>query len=255
MKYAPFLIPFLLMTAGCEAKPAKDPMITTTASAQATRATLTTKDGVKIFGNYYEAAKPKAVILLFHQAGSNKAEYATIAPRLVAAGYSALAIDQRSGGKDFGARNQTVDTLGKDSDFLDVKLDMEAALLWASQKKLPVMIWGSSYSAALSYVVAAENPDMVTATLAFSGGDYLNKGQVMAAVRKINMPVFATAPKGEISEMRSILMAAPSTRKTFFIAKTPGVHGSSTLIPSENPKGAEENWSAVLAFLESALPQ
>lgn len=50
------------------------------------------------------------MILLFHQAGSSKAEYATISPRLVAAGYSALAIDQRSGGELFGS-NETAAAL------------------------------------------------------------------------------------------------------------------------------------------------
>jgi len=64
--------------------------------------TLQARDGVSVSALLYEATQPKAVILLFHQAGSSKAEYATIAPRLVASGYTALAIDQRSGGSLFG---------------------------------------------------------------------------------------------------------------------------------------------------------
>lgn len=255
MKYALFLGSLLLMTSACEAKPAKDPAVTAKAMTQTSGITLTAKDGVKIFGAYYQAATPKAIILLFHQAGSNKSEYATIAPRLVTAGYSALAIDQRSGGEDFGAVNETVKALGKETSFSAAKADLEAALDWASDKKLPVIIWGSSYSAALVYELAAENPDRITAALAFSGGDYLGSRRVPNAAAKITMPLFATAPKNEISEMRPILESAPSLNKTFFVAKTPGVHGSSTLIPSENPKGSEETWVAVLAFLKSALPQ
>jgi alpha-beta hydrolase superfamily lysophospholipase len=74
--------------------------LSTTASAQgkARAVTLSSRDRVSISALAWEAAQAKAVILLFHQAGSSKAEYATIAPRLAAAGYTALAIDQRSGG-------------------------------------------------------------------------------------------------------------------------------------------------------------
>ena len=79
---------------------------------------LTASDGVKVYGSLYRAAKPRALILLFHQAGSSKDEYATIAPRLAQAGYSALAIDQRSGG-GCTARIETADALGEQADYLD----------------------------------------------------------------------------------------------------------------------------------------
>jgi predicted alpha/beta hydrolase len=45
-------------------------------------------DGVSVSGLVYEARQPRGIILLFHQAGSSKAEYATIAPRLAAAGFT-----------------------------------------------------------------------------------------------------------------------------------------------------------------------
>ena len=42
---------------------------------------LTASDGVKVYGDFYPAApKSDAYILLFHQAGSNRGEYAPIAP-------------------------------------------------------------------------------------------------------------------------------------------------------------------------------
>ena len=77
------------------------------ASAGAEPLVLQAHDGVSISALVYEATHPKGVILLFHQAGSSKAEYATIAPRLAAAGFTALAIDQRSGGSLYGP-NETV---------------------------------------------------------------------------------------------------------------------------------------------------
>ncbi|MDB5708266.1 MAG: hypothetical protein JWL96_336, partial [Sphingomonas bacterium] len=33
-----------------------------------------------------------------------------------------------------------------------------------------------------------------------------------------------------------------------------GVHGSSTLIATKDPKGAEDNWAAVMAFLKKVAP-
>jgi len=56
--------------------------LSTTASAQgkARAVTLSSRDRVSISALAWEAAQAKAVILLFHQAGSSKAEYATIAP-------------------------------------------------------------------------------------------------------------------------------------------------------------------------------
>src|ERR1700675_4646997 len=129
-------------------------------------------DGVSISGLAYTADHPKAIVLLFHQAESSKAEYATIAPRLVAAGFNALAIDQRAGGALYGP-NETATRLGKPESYDQAKPDLEAALDWAKAKRLPVVLWGSSYSAALVFEVAAEHPQEISAVMAFSPGEYL----------------------------------------------------------------------------------
>src|SRR5690349_11148739 len=66
-------------------------------------------DSVQVFADYYSAgSKAKPLILLFHQAGSNRGEYATIGPMLATLGFNALAIDQRSGGNAWGRTNETV---------------------------------------------------------------------------------------------------------------------------------------------------
>src|ERR1700758_1364020 len=89
--------------------------------------TLQAHDGVPVAGLVYEARQPKGIILLFHQAGSSKAEYATIAPRLAAAGFTALAIDQRSGGTLYGP-NETVSRLGKPATYEGAKADLGGGL-------------------------------------------------------------------------------------------------------------------------------
>jgi dienelactone hydrolase len=213
--------------------------------------TLKASDGVVIHGVYYQAPHPKALILLFHQAGSSKGEYAAIAPRLVSAGYSAMAIDQRSGGELFGT-NETVAGLKKSADYLEAKPDLEAALAWGEAQKLPIAIWGSSYSSSLVFVLAGEHPAEVKAVLAFSPGEYFDdKTMIRNAAKNVKVPVFVTSANSpdEINAARDILAASPSAMKVQYIPKSGGVHGSSTLLPARNQAGAEANWSAVLAFL------
>lgn len=211
---------------------------------------LQAEDGVLISALDYEAAQPKGVILLFHQAGSSKAEYATIAPRLVAAGYSALAIDQRSGGDLYGP-NETASRLNKQASYQDAKRDLVAAFDWARTRHLPILLWGSSYSAALIFEVAAEHPDQLGAILAFSPGEYLETDtEVTHAATRVHVPIYVTSSSDadEIQVGRTILSASPARKKIQFVPKF-GVHGSSTLIEARNPKGAAENWRHVLSFL------
>ena len=217
--------------------------------------TLTADDGVKVHGEFWPAANAKApLILAFHQAGSSRAEYAPLAPRLNQAGFSVLAIDQRSGGDEFGGSNQTVAALGRSTAYAAALPDLEAALAWGRAKAqgAPVLVWGSSYSAALVFLLAAAHPGDVQAVLAFSPGEYLGtSGAVRKAAQSVRVPVFITqsSDKDEISASRTILAAIPGTSKTLFVAAKNGVHGSATLRADRNAAGAEQNWAAVLAFL------
>src|SRR6185369_5471092 len=95
-------------------------------------ASFAARDGVQVFADYYSAgSKAKPLILLFHQAGSNRGEYATIGPMLATLGFNALAIDQRSGGPRWGRPNETVEHLGRSTGFGEALRDLEAAVKWA----------------------------------------------------------------------------------------------------------------------------
>jgi dienelactone hydrolase len=215
---------------------------------------LRAQDGVLISALDYEASRPKAIILLFRQAGSSKAEYAAIAPRLAADGYSALAIDQRSGGALYGP-NETAFRLNRPATYEEAKLDLMAAYDWALSRHLPILLWGSSYSAALIFEVAAEHAE-VSAILAFSPGEYLEtEGEVTHAAARVRVPIYVTSSSDAdgIQAGHAILSASPARIRTQFVPKF-GVHGSSTLIEARKPKGAAENWDHVLAFL-AALPK
>ena len=228
--------------------------------APAEPVSITAADGVKVFGEFWPAAAQGApLILAFHQAGSSHAEYAPLARRLNPAGFSVLAIDQRSGGGEFGGSNGTVATLGRSTHYDAALADLEAALVWgrARADATPLLVWGSSYSAALVFVLAARHPSDIQALLAFSPGEYLDAPDaVHAAARAVQLPVFIdqSSDSGEIEQSRSILMALPGTDKTQFIGVRKSVHGSATLWPDRNPAGAEENWAAVLKFLARFKP-
>ena len=222
--------------------------------------TLTASDGVKVYGDYYAAAHPKALILLFHQAGSSAAEYATIAPRLVAMGYSALAIDQRSGGNMFGP-NRTAASAGTvpegPAGYRAAEADLQAALDWAESKDLPVIAWGSSYSSALVFLLAAQNPGKIKALLSFSPGEYLGGDHIVRdAAAKIAIPVFVTSasPSDNADAAKAIFDAVPANPANTRYMPKHGVHGSSTLIAARDPQGAADNWAAVSAFLKRVAP-
>nr|WP_315384107.1 alpha/beta hydrolase [uncultured Sphingomonas sp.] len=241
----------LLGVAGCHPRPQGDPM-ENQGPISAEPVSLRAADGIRIAGVYTRAAKPKALLLLFHQAESGKDEYALLAPQLAQAGYSSLRIDQRAGGTLFGV-NETVKMLGHSASYAEAKQDLDAAFAWGLQQKLPIILWGSSYSAALIFPVAAEHPGQVKALLAFSPGEYLDdKGAVARAAAKVTAPIFVTSAQDgkEEDAARAILAASPSKQKTQFVPKLGGVHGSSTLLRTKNPNGAQEAWRATRAFLD-----
>lgn len=249
-----------LALAGCHTSPKVDNQQALVDSSKlqvepAQPVTLTAPDGVTVYGTYYPVKNARATILLFHQAGSSKEEYTSIAPQLQRAGYAALAIDQRVGGSLYG-KNQTMAGYTGKTDYLGALPDLEAALGWAKAKGLPVILWGSSYSASLVFLVAASAKKDVAAVIAFSPGEYFNdKTMVEKAAANVSVPVFvssATDPEEEQSA-KAILSATSSTDRQQFVPKT-GVHGSSTLNPAKNPGGADDNWQTVLAFLKRVVP-
>ena len=216
---------------------------------------LTAADDVAVRGDFYgldnDEEKTAPVVLLFHQAGSNRGEYAQIAPRLNALGLHALAIDQRSGAQRWGVENETVGRLGKSTAYIDALPDLEAALAWkaASGFKGRTIVWGSSYSAALVFLLTAKH-DTIDGVLSFSPGEYLGtrSDEVQRAAKQIAPPTLILAPTGEREQSEAVLEAIPGTQKKLIVPEQ-AVHGSSMLITSRNP-GAAEIWPSVEAFLK-----
>ena len=217
--------------------------------------TLKASDGTVVYGNVWRAADARApIIVAFHQAGSSNAEYAPIAPRLSQSGFTVLAIDQRSGDGAFGGKNRTAAARGRASSFAEALPDMEAALAWAklNAQGAPIIVWGSSYSAALVFVLAAKHPADVSGLVAFSPGEYFDDNhKVGKAAKDVRVPVFidqASDPE-EIAQSAEILRAVASQSKQQFVSKGLSTHGSSTLRADTNAAGAELHWGEVMRFL------
>ena len=132
--------------------------------------------------------------------------------------------------------------------------DLEAALAWADAdaKGAPVIVFGSSYSAALVFLLAARHPGKIAAVVAFSPGEYLTaKHAVRDAAAKVTVPVLIDQALGadEVGESTRILAAVSGTDKQRLTLRAHSTHGASTLRADSNPLGSEAHWQALLSFL------
>lgn len=217
------------------------------------------KDGLLVSGNLYEVNPKNPVILLLHQAGYNKYEYADIAPKLNEMGYNVLAIDQRSGGSSAGKNNETFERATKRGDtdisFVDAEQDIEAAVDYLNSKYgKKVTVWGSSYSSALAIFVGANN-DHVNGIISFSPGNYFGdaKPTLHSIFKELDKPFLVTSSKEEAVDLSSELEGLElNDNQAQFIPTSNGFHGSRAIW--EGQKGADEYWATIIEFLNTIYP-
>ncbi len=199
-------------------------------------------DGLQVTADLYfieDSTAETPLIVLCHQAGWSRGEYREIAPRLNALGFNCVAIDQRSGGTVNRVTNLThmkAVAQAKPSNFVTAEQDIVAAVKWAKSKHCSgkILLWGSSYSAALALRIAGESPDLVDGVLAFAPGEYFERlgkpgDWIQTSAKRIAIPVFVTSAKDESEKWAAIFEAIPSESKTKFIPETAGNHGSRAL--------------------------
>lgn len=234
-------------------------------SAAADRQSFTTitSDGVTVHGDVYTTAgvsRDAPLILLFHQGASNaRAEYAPLAPRLLAEGYNLVAIDQRRGGERFGGVNRTLAGVGNaDFSYCDVMPDLLAALAYARSEGFtgPTAAWGSSYSAALIFKLALDHPDEIDAILAFSSasGEPMEGCMPEMYSGAVEQPVLALRPtrEMEVPYVPGQMDLYREQGHQTYVAD-PAVHGSSMLNEERVGSPVEETWAVVLDFLAESL--
>lgn len=222
--------------------------------------TFPAEDGITVTADLFMAHSDKSTpfIVLFHQAGWSRGEYREIAPRLNELGFNCMAVDQRSGNVVNQIPNLTAQeakNAGKRTGYIDALTDMRAAIKFArenyAQRKL--LIWGSSYSAALVLVLAAEQPVYVHGVLAFSPGEYFKRIRkptewIREAAAKIQQPVFVASARSEKGSWIAIFNAILSESKTSFLPTSKGNHGSRALW--QKYPDHDTYWDAVEDFLD-----
>ena len=213
---------------------------------------FSSKDGLRITADFYQAENPVEFLLLCHRSHFNRGEYKDIAQRLVTQGFSCLAIDQRSGMNVLGYTNET-STLAKKkklpTGYLDAKQDIESAIDFAFKKNhnKPIILVGSSYSASLSLLLAKDS-NKVKAVAVFSPGEYLKGIELSQAIKDFSKPIFATSAKKEVIDMKNLFRSVNKKYISLFLPTVEGFHGAKSLWPSS--EGNEQYWKALLSFLK-----
>jgi len=202
------------------------------------------------------------LLLLFHQGGGDaRGEYAEITPRLTAAGYHVMAVDVRGGGDRFGPGHRAPPVDAQFS-YCDAVIEVEAALDAARAEGFtgPLVLWGSSYTAALVLQVGARRTGEVRAVLAFSpatGPPMAGCDPAPYAARLVEagIPVLAIRPRRETaSELVQAQLTAFAQAGLPMYVPDVAAHGSSILSASRAGGDVTPQWNHVLDFLRRALP-
>jgi dienelactone hydrolase len=220
------------------------------ASAQKT-VTFPSLDGLTITADLYENKTDAPWIVLFHQANFSRGEYRETARRIQKIGYNCLAVDLRSGNEINYVRNETAEQarLKKlPTDYLSARQDMEAAIAYVYQlnSNKPMVVMGSSYSASLSLLVAANNTK-IKALIVFSPGEYFNDApKVTPSLTQINCPMFVSGSKKEMEYIKPMFKNVNPRWITLYSPKNEGIHGSRALWPTTD--GSEDCWLSLIQF-------
>lgn len=218
--------------------------------------TFKANDGTRVTADLYMAHKADApFIILYHQAGYSRGEYRSIAPMLNEMGFNCMAVDQRSGDKVNGVINEThkgAVASKLPTEYLDAIPDMEAAYLYVKYSIKPdkIILWGSSYSAAVLFYLGSVHHKNLSGILCFAPGNYfkINNKELKTFAARITCPVFVTSAKSEFKNWKGIYDQVRS-EKSYFLPETEGKHGSKALW-NDNPSH-QAYWAAVTKFLKT----
>lgn len=217
------------------------------------KVTFQAEDGLKITADLYLKDYQLPFILLFHQGESSRGEYNEIAARLLKLEYNCLAIDLRAGEKMNFISNETA-SRAKENNFphtcLDARRDIEAAMLYVQKyNKKPVILFGSSYSASLSLIIA-RNKDNVKAVIAFSPGEFFRPEiTVKDAITGLTKPIFVSTSNIEYQYIEEMLSGVPDSNKHIYHPpEGKGVHGAKALWSTN--ESSDECWLELMLFFK-----
>ena len=169
------------------------------------------------------------LILLCHRLNWSRGEYLEIAPKLNLLEFNAIAIDQRSGKTKndvYNAAKLAAEAAGKGKTYLDAVQDIQSAIEYASKlSKKNIILWGSSYSSSLGFVLVKSNSDKIAAYLAFSPGEYFAEfgkpaDWISTEAKDVKVLVFVTSRPSEQKDAQPIFEAIENKDKTYFVPQT-----------------------------------
>ena len=208
--------------------------------------TFQAKDGLIINAYDYNLNDTIPYVILLHDIGGSKNDYADIAYKIVKLGYNCLAIDMRVG------NNETSSEYKKnhpDPDLIEALKDIEAAINYAYNKKQkPVILFGTGFSASLA-LMEAKNNDKVKAVIAFSPGEYFGTLKVEDQLQGFSKKAFVACSQMEYPYIVQLLSKANQKNIIIFKPGTAtGKHGLKAL-DTKTP-GSKEYWLNLYLFFK-----
>jgi pimeloyl-ACP methyl ester carboxylesterase len=213
-------------------------------------------DGLRITAEEYIIESGNPYILLFHEQGSSRGEFSTIARRLCKLNYNCLAVDLRNGGKYDYVSNETARQF-RETDLEagpgGIEQDIEAAITYAREKStLPVVLFGSGANGSLCLKVALSDSS-VSAVIALSPGEYfMPELKIQDAISHLQKPVFISSSKTEFPYVSELASGIETAYVTLFEPKQgAGDRGTRSLMPDY--KYNNEYWIALMLFFKDLM--
>ena len=218
--------------------------------------TFTASDGLDITADEYIIGRDKPYVLLFHEQGSSRGEFKTIARRLCKLDYNCLAVDLRNGGNYNYVSNETSKRLrGKqlDTGLNGIEMDAVAAIRYAREKsEQPVVLFGSGANGSLSLKIALSNTD-VKAVIALSPGEYfMPEIKIQEVISPLEKPVFITSSKAELPYVSELASGMDKDYVTLFEPKQ-GAGDRGTRSFSADYSNNNEYWIALMLFFKDLM--
>jgi pimeloyl-ACP methyl ester carboxylesterase len=218
--------------------------------------TFTAVDGLEVTADEYIVDPFKPYILLFHEQGSSRGEFSTIARRLNKLEYNCLAVDLRNGGKYDYVSNETAKQLREkhlESDINGIEQDMLAAIQYVQGKSnLPVVLFGSGANGSLSLKVALSDT-LVRAVVAVSPGEYfMPEVKIQEVIAPLEKPVFITSSKAEFPYVSELASGIDQNYVSLFEPKQgAGERGTGSF--SVDYEYNTEYWLALILFFKDLM--
>lgn len=213
--------------------------------------TFLSEDGVTISADLYFKGNEYPYIIMFHQDGSSRGEFNTIAERLVELNYNCLAVDLRYGGTINYVDNETTLSAkqkGAECNYTESGKDVHAAINYAYKiSGKPVILLGGLFSASLC-IKHSINNGRIAAVVAFDPGEYLKPGYSLKEnTKNVDKPMFIASEKKNLSYVKEIFTETDPKYITYFSAASQNnAKGAKVLWPKN--ENNQEYWLALLMF-------